>query len=283
MSRRRKATGHLRITAPGRFWPPPCGAAGATFPRSGHPDVTISLNLSDRVVELAGEAVTAPCAWGDLPDSSLVSVRIADNRRLCVATRLPAAPRHAAPPRELVQHDCPHAVERGPQTGLGVPHAGRRRVVPRSSTSSPAARLDCSDGQVLHDWCLAGYGIAWRSTWEVEAEIAAGRLVEVLHDCGAAQRHLRGVPQRKHLPLRCGCGSSTSSTSTHSPRSGRRPAGWRLTAPWQTAHTSMSTAPTLLVADDHPLFRAAVLHDAARAAAPVPARWRPPAPPRWAR
>ncbi len=30
-------------------------------------------------------------------------------------------------------------------------------------------------------------------------------------------------------------------------------------APWQTAH-SMSSAPTLLVADDHPLFRAAVLH-----------------------
>eukprot|EP01034_Spumella_vulgaris_P033503 gene33503-41348_t len=42
----------------------------------------------------------------------------------------------------------------------------------------PGGPLDCSDGQVLHDWCLSGYGIAWRSTWEVEAEIAAGRLVE---------------------------------------------------------------------------------------------------------
>jgi len=45
---------------------------------------------------------------------------------------------------------------------------------------------------VLHDWCLAGYGIAWRSTWEVEAEIAAGQLVAVLEElCRAAQRHLR--------------------------------------------------------------------------------------------
>ena len=70
----------------------------------------------------------------------------------------------------------------------------------------PQARrpLDCSDGQVLHDWCLAGYGIAWRSTWEVEAEIAAGRLA------GGAGTTLppppNGIhvvfPQRKHMPLR---------------------------------------------------------------------------------
>ena len=63
--------------------------------------------------------------------------------------------------------------------------------------------LDCSDGQVLHDWCLAGYGIAWRSTWEVEAEVAAGQLVAVLEDFAAPPNGIYAVfPQRKHLPLR---------------------------------------------------------------------------------
>ena len=67
----------------------------------------------------------------------------------------------------------------------------------------PTARLDCSDGQVLHEWCLAGHGIAWRSTWEVEAEIAAGRLVEVLADFAAPPNGIYVVfPQRKHMPLR---------------------------------------------------------------------------------
>jgi DNA-binding transcriptional LysR family regulator len=67
----------------------------------------------------------------------------------------------------------------------------------------PAGPLDCSDGQVLHDWCLAGYGIAWRSTWEVEAEIAAGALVAVLEDFAAPPNGIYAVfPQRKHLPLR---------------------------------------------------------------------------------
>jgi DNA-binding transcriptional LysR family regulator len=63
--------------------------------------------------------------------------------------------------------------------------------------------LDCSDGQVLHDWCLAGYGIAWRSTWEVQAQIATGALVEVLQDFAAPPNGIYAVfPQRKHLPLR---------------------------------------------------------------------------------
>ena len=64
-------------------------------------------------------------------------------------------------------------------------------------------RLDCSDGQVLHAWCLAGMGIAWRSTWEVEGDIAAGRLQAVLEDFAAPPNGIYAVfPQRKHLPLR---------------------------------------------------------------------------------
>jgi DNA-binding transcriptional LysR family regulator len=67
----------------------------------------------------------------------------------------------------------------------------------------PGGPLDCSDGQVLHDWCLAGYGIAWRSTWEVEGEIHSGQLVAVLEDFAAPPNGIFVVfPQRKHLPLR---------------------------------------------------------------------------------
>jgi DNA-binding transcriptional LysR family regulator len=50
---------------------------------------------------------------------------------------------------------------------------------------------------------LAGYGIAWRSTWEVEAEIANGRLVAVLEDFAAPPNGIYAVfPQRKHMALR---------------------------------------------------------------------------------
>jgi DNA-binding transcriptional LysR family regulator len=80
--------------------------------------------------------------------------------------------------------------------------------VPKGTSSDlvylkPGGPLNCSDGQVLHDWCLAGYGIAWRSTWEVEAEIAAGSLVALLEDFAAPANGIYAVfPHAKHMPLR---------------------------------------------------------------------------------
>ncbi len=198
-----KASGHLRLTAPAGFGRRHVAPLVPLF-RSLHPDVTISLNLSDRVVDLAAEGFDCAVRVGDLPDSSLVSVRMADNRRLCVATPQYLA-RHGTPrqPSDLLQHACLTLSSDASQTrgwAFRVPtEAGGHEVV----HLRPGGPLDCSDGQVLHDWCLAGYGIAWRSTWEVEAEIQAGRLVPVLEDFAAPPNGIYVVfPQRKHLPLR---------------------------------------------------------------------------------
>ncbi len=198
-----KASGHLRITAPAGFGRRHVAPLVPLF-RQLHPDVTISLNLSDRVVDLAGEGFDCAVRVGDLPDSSLVSVRMADNRRLCVATPQYLArqgtPQH---PNELLQHACLTLSSDASQTrgwAFRVPNdAGGHEVV----HLRPGGPLDCSDGQVLHDWCLAGNGIAWRSTWEVESEIRAGRLLAVLEDFAAPPNGIYVVfPQRKHLPLR---------------------------------------------------------------------------------
>jgi DNA-binding transcriptional LysR family regulator len=186
-----------------------------------HPEVTISLNLSDRVVDIAGEGFDCAVRVGDMPDSSLVSVRMADNRRLCVATPAYLA-RHGTPqtPAELSRFHCltlssDASQTRGwafkmPVSGKGGGDAQAAAVAAGSGNRAgevaymkPAGPLDCSDGQVLHDWCLAGYGIAWRSTWEVEAEIASGQLIAVLENFAAPPNGIYAVfPQRKHLPLR---------------------------------------------------------------------------------
>ncbi|WP_431094395.1 LysR family transcriptional regulator [Polaromonas aquatica] len=193
-----KASGHLRITAPAGFGRRHVAPLVTRF-REVHADVTISLNLSDRVVDLAGEGFDCAVRVGDMPDSSLVSVRMADNRRLCVATPAYLA-RHGTPqhPGELAKFDCLTLSSDASQT-----RGWAFRVQDEVIHLKPGGPLDCSDGQVLHDWCLAGYGIAWRSTWEVEAEIAAGQLVAVLEDFAAPPNGIYAVfPQRKHLPLR---------------------------------------------------------------------------------
>jgi DNA-binding transcriptional LysR family regulator len=136
---------------------------------------------------------------GDLPDSSLVSVRLADNRRMCVATP-DYLKRHGTPkaPSELGKHRCLLLSSESSQ-----PRGWAFTVDGKVIHIRPAGTLDCSDGQVLHDWCAQGLGIAWRSTWEVQEEVSDGRLVAVLEEFAAPPNGVYAVfPQRKHLPLR---------------------------------------------------------------------------------
>jgi len=193
-----KASGYLRVTAPAGFGRRHVAPLVPRFIEQ-HPDVNVSLNLSDRVVDIVNESYDCAVRVGDLPDSSLISVRMADNRRLCVAT--PAYLKRAgtpAHPNELMRHQCLTLSSDASQT------RGWAFVVDGAVTHlRPSGRLDCSDGQVLHDWCAAGLGLAWRSTWEVEQEVASGRLVSVLDDFAAPPNGIYAVfPHAKHLPLR---------------------------------------------------------------------------------
>jgi DNA-binding transcriptional LysR family regulator len=193
-----KASGHLRITAPAGFGRRHVAPLVPQFCQQ-HPEVTVSLNLSDRVVDMAAEGFDCAVRVGDLPDSSLVSVRLADNRRLCVAT--PAyIQRRGKPlhPQDLHKHDCLMLSSDASQSrGWAFTVQGHVEHL------RPGGPLDCSDGQVLHDWCLGGHGIAWRSTWEVAREIESGQLLSLLDEFAAPPNGIYAVfAQRKHLPLR---------------------------------------------------------------------------------
>jgi len=193
-----KASGHLRVTAPAGFGRRHVATLVPGF-LAQHPEVSLSLNLSDRVVDIVNEGFDLAVRVGDMPDSSLVSVRLADNRRLCVAA--PAYLKRAgtpATPADLARHQCLTLSSDASQTrGWAFTVDGEVQHL------RPGGRLDCSDGQVLHAWCLQGLGVAWRSTWEVEADLASGALVALLDDFASPPNGIYAVvPQRKHLPLR---------------------------------------------------------------------------------
>lgn len=193
-----KASGHLRITAPAGFGRRHVAPLVPAY-LAQHPDVRLSLNLSDRIVDIVNEGVDCAVRVGDLPDSSLVSVRLADNRRLCVASpdylARAGTPAH---PDDLARHQCLTLSSDASQT------RGWAFTLDGAVTHLRlAGRLDCSDGQVLHDWCVDGLGIAWRSTWEVEADIRSGRLVTVLDAFAAPPNGIYAVfPHSRHMPLR---------------------------------------------------------------------------------
>lgn len=193
-----KASGYLRVTAPAGFGRRHVAPLVPRF-LALHPDVNVSLNLSDRVVDIVNETFDCAVRVGDLPDSSLISVRMAENRRMCVATpaylKRAGTPKH---PNDLARHECLTLSSDASQTRGWAFTVDGTLVHLR-----PRGRLDCSDGQVLHDWCTMGLGIAWRSTWEVEREVERGELVTVLDEFAAPPNGIYAVfPHARHLPLR---------------------------------------------------------------------------------
>lgn len=190
-----KASGHIRVSAPAGFGRLHVAPLLREFLQA-NPDVSGALDLSDRLVDLVNENIDCAIRIGELADSSLVSIRLAENRRVVVASPDFLA-RHGVPsaPEDLVSYNC---LSLGQQRGWSfVDDKGQ------TLTLKVSGRFECNDGAVLHEYALAGHGLAWRSLWEVEADLRAGRLVSVLDAYAAPKMGIYAVfPQRRHLALR---------------------------------------------------------------------------------
>lgn len=191
-------SGPLRITAPAGFGR---RHIAPLLPKliDTYPDITITLDLNDRLVDLINENFDCAIRIGELADSSLVSVRLADNRRMVVAS--PAyLEKHGRPshPDDLARHAC---LSFG--TGGSQAKGWLFKIDDKVLAQRVTGPLECTDGAVLHAWTLAGRGLAWRSLWEIEDDLVHGRLVTVLDNYAAPPNGIYAVfAQRKHLPQR---------------------------------------------------------------------------------
>ncbi|TXL63735.1 LysR family transcriptional regulator [Zeimonas arvi] len=193
-----KASGHLRVTAPAGFGRAHVAPLLPAFLDS-HPDVTVSLDLTDRLTDIVNEGIDLAIRIGALDDSSLVGLKLADNRRVVVASPGYVARRGTpSAPKDLAAHDCLTFGTYGNQA------RGWQFVIDGQLVSMRVqGAMACNDGAVLRDWAVAGRGLAWRSMWEVGEDLKAGRLVTVLDAFAAPDNAIHAVfPQRRHLPLR---------------------------------------------------------------------------------
>jgi DNA-binding transcriptional LysR family regulator len=192
-----RATGHLLVSAPAGFGRQHVAPLLPSF-LTEQRDVTVTLNLNDRVVDLIGEGIDVAIRIADLSDSSLIGVKLADNKRVVIAS--PAyIKRHGAPSSldELAKHNCLAISSEGSQRGWTFRQNGK------NVTLKVTGNMVCNDGAVLHDWALSGKGLAWRSIWEVGTAIESGKLVTVLDEFAAPGNDIYAVfAQRRHLPLR---------------------------------------------------------------------------------
>ena len=193
-----KASGHLRITAPAGFGKRHVAPLIPGF-MSEHRELSISLELNDRITDLINEGFDLAVRIGTLNDSSLIAVKLADMQRVVVASpdylKRRGSPKH---PHDLLKHDCLTFGNSGNQA-----RGWEFLIDQKLQTIRVQGPLECNDGAVLLDWALSGRGIAWRSMWEVGESLRDGKLVSILDHFRTPEHGIYAVvAQFRHMPLR---------------------------------------------------------------------------------
>lgn len=188
------STGLVRINVPVSFgllhlaplWP-------ALLAR--HPALELDITLSDRVSDLVEEGDDLAVRIGQLPSSSLVSRRLASTRLvLCAAPAYLAAHGEPDTPADLARHEviAYSLFAAGEQWSFTGP-AGEQtvRVQPR---------MRANNGDTCRVAALAGQGIILQPSFMVGADLAAGRLRELLPGWRSIELGIHAVyPSRKFL------------------------------------------------------------------------------------
>ncbi|MCL1886584.1 MAG: LysR family transcriptional regulator [Betaproteobacteria bacterium] len=195
---RNRATGHLIVSAPASFGRKHVAPHASDFLKA-NPDVRISFNLSDQVVDFVREGYDISIRIGGIIDPSLVAVRLFPNHRVVCGT--PAYfEKYGIPQtlKDLTNHNClTFNMQGGQQRGWHFKQ-NNKTVMIRAT-----GNLDCNDGELLHRWCLEGLGLAWRSTWEIQSQLASGELVTVLDEYALSDYDIMAIyPQQLYLPLK---------------------------------------------------------------------------------
>ncbi len=187
--------GVLRMTAPITFAEHFLSNIVSEF-LVAHPEVRVTLDLTDRYVDLVGEGYDLALRAGTLSDSTL-KVRLLGTNRLAMVASPDYLERHGRPksPQELVDHDC--IVYANTERAARWPFLIRRKSV----MQPVRPRVAVNSFLLARDFAAAGLGIARiPSGYTVDLE-EQGRLEPVLADFEPPPSPLHAVfPPGQHLP-----------------------------------------------------------------------------------
>ena len=172
----RAPRGELVITAPIVFGRMHLTPVVVEFLKA-YPEVNVQLQLVDRIVNLIEEQVDVAIRISELPDSSLVAVRVGTIRRVVCASPAYLA-EHGTPghPSELTNYDC---ITR---TNLAAPDAWPFRVGKVIKPFPVRKRLATTTAEASIAAAIAGAGLCRVLCYQIVGKEKEGHLVTILSD-----------------------------------------------------------------------------------------------------
>jgi len=212
--------GTLRVSAPVTFGVEALAPALPDY-LARYPEVDVELDIADRIVDLMDGGCEAAIRIGQLaPDSGLVARPLAPYRlMLCASPDYLARRGMPQTPADLAHHDC---------LSFGAANINQWRFQRDDDVCQVPVqgRVKINNGQALRTAALQGLGVVLQPTILLEADVRAGRLVQLFPDFELPGRpvHIVYLPHRYRSPKlrsfidfvieRFGDAASTISTRT---------------------------------------------------------------------
>ena len=187
--------GKLKITAPVSFGSERIAPLLAEY-LTAYPDVSLELNLYDRMVDLVEEGFDAAIRIGALQDSGMVA-RPLRHYAMVICASPGYLAKHGTPrtPDDLAQHECVDFMQWSRHMRWRLSGTETRR-----DGAATESRFRSNNGQALRMAALHGFGIVMQAEILLADDIAAGRLVPLLADYVPAPRLMHLLYPRDRQP-----------------------------------------------------------------------------------
>ncbi len=182
--------GILRVTVGGAFGEDFIAPATVEFMRE-HPDLSVELDFSNRLIDLISEGYDLAVRAGTLKDSSLIARRIC-NRKLLTCASPAYLERNGNPStiHALNNHNCL----------LGTLETWRFREGGKNFDLRVQGNWRSNNGRALLNAARLGLGVVQLPSFYLEADLADGKLVTVLEPYNPTDTGIWAVyPHNRHL------------------------------------------------------------------------------------
>jgi DNA-binding transcriptional LysR family regulator len=166
---------------------------------AAHPDIRLEMVVDDKLTDIVTDRLDAGIRFGDIVEKDMVAVRIGPDIRMAVVGAPSYFTGHAAPqtPRELSGHICINY--RLAKTGGLYPWDFEEKGHPFQVRVDGPLAFNNSD--LIREAALAGQGLAYVYEDEVNEDIEAGRLIQILREwCPSFPGYYLYHPGRRQSP-----------------------------------------------------------------------------------
>lgn len=156
-----------------------------------HPKVSISIELTNRVVDLVGEGFDLAIRTGRVSDPRLIATQIASRRLFtCGAPSYLARAGRPVSPADLAEHECV----------VGTSQTWHFNVDGKTVEHRVRGRFKCNSGHAVIEASVAGFGICQLPDFYVTPYLRHGMVELLLEEVRPDAEPIWAVyPRRRHL------------------------------------------------------------------------------------